>query len=128
MNPNETTICVVEDNKPIRKLYCTLLKKAQYPTVEFSDGASALEWLKENLPVAVIVDILLPDQSGVDVLNFIRQLPDGNTVTVIASTGFANASDRDKYMELGFDFYIPKPVNTSTFVSEVQGAIEAKQV
>lgn len=124
MEPKDTTICVIEDNKPIRKLYCTLLKKSKYKTVEFPDGNSAVEWLKDNRPDGVIVDILLPDQSGVDILNFIRQQPDGASLPVIASTGFANASDRAKYLELGFNHYIPKPVNTATFVDEVKSAIE----
>lgn len=120
-------VCVIEDNKPIQKLYCTLLKKSGIKTVEFSDGNSSIEWLKDNKTCCVIADILLPDISGVDILNFIRDLDGGASIPVIASTGFANQSDKDKYLDMGFDGYIPKPVNTKTFVDQIKSCIESKQ-
>ena len=113
-------ICVIEDNKPIRKLYCTLIKKAGFITEEFADGTSALEWLKTNVPLTVIVDILLPDMNGTEILLLIKQNPISINVPVIASTGFASPGDKEKYLALGFDAFIPKPVNTATFVDEIK--------
>ncbi len=127
MENHSPTICVVEDNKPIRRLYCTLLKKASFHTEEFNDGYTAMEWLKNNKADAVIIDILLPDMNGTELLNFIRQQTMGNTIPVIASTGFAGPSDRYKYMEMGFDSYMPKPVNTETFVEDIKKVIDEKK-
>lgn len=122
------TICIIEDNKPIRKLFSTLLKKANFEIVDFPDGKTAVEWISSNnMPVAFILDILLPDQSGMDILNIIRQKPNGVSVPIIAVTGFATANDRQKYLDLGFDHYIPKPINTTTFVEEVKNVINTKK-
>ena len=121
------TICIIEDNKPIRKLFSTLLKKANYETIEFADGQSIIEWLgANNMPTAFILDILLPDQSGTDILNIIRQKPNGVSIPIIAVTGFATTNDRQKYIDLGFDYYISKPINTTTFVEEIKQAIQTK--
>lgn len=126
MITKELPICVIEDNAPIRKLFCVLLGKNGYKTVDFGDGLSGCAWIKENKVMAVITDILLPDINGAEVLNSIRSLEKGNDICVIAVTGFAQANDKDKYINMGFDSYISKPVNTGTFVSEVEAIIKEK--
>ncbi len=119
-------ICVIEDNKPIRKLFCTLLKKNGFETVDFGDGKSAIDWLKDNNPYGVIVDILLPDLNGGEVLEFIRSKDGGDNIPVIAATGFAQSKDREKFIQQGFDGYISKPINTGSFVSEVKEIFDSK--
>jgi CheY-like chemotaxis protein len=113
-------VCVVEDNAPIRKLFCTMLNKSGIKTVDFGNGASALSWLKINNAKGLILDILLPDANGSELLANIRNLVNHKNTPAIAVTGFAQNHDREKYMSQGFDHYISKPVNTSTFVSEVK--------
>ncbi|MFP4528619.1 MAG: response regulator [Candidatus Kapaibacterium sp.] len=120
MNEANNTICVVEDNTPIRKLFCTLLRKGGFETADFGEAAPAMEWLAANKPVAIILDILLPDSNGTELIGRIKELPGYSEVPVIAVTGFANVSDRSKFMEMGFDSYISKPINTATFVDEVK--------
>jgi CheY-like chemotaxis protein len=126
MSTEKKIICVIEDNKPVRKLFTTLLAKSGYSVFDFETGNEAIDWLKNNQPDIILSDILLPDTSGKEVLIAIRELPYGKTVPVIAITGFAHASDRQKYLDLGFDAYIPKPINTVTFVKEVQDIIIEK--
>lgn len=116
-------ICIVEDNKSINKLYSTLLKKSGYTVEEFFDGKSAYDWIKENKPLCVVLDILLPDMSGPDLLSLVRELPHGNDIPVIAVTGFAHGKDKDQFLTLGFNYYISKPINTQTFVSQVEEVI-----
>lgn len=119
-------ICVIEDNTPIRRLFCTILKKAGFETVDFADGFSAVEWLKENQISGIIMDILLPDLNGTELISMVRDLPNVVNAPIIAVTGFAQANDRERFMQLGFDSYIAKPVNTATFVSEVKAVFDAK--
>lgn len=119
-------ICVVEDNVPIRKLFVTLLKKNGYECTDFGEGQSAMDWLKDNKPDLLICDILLPDMNGTDIMKFVRELPYGKEITIIAATGFAQANDRDKFLEQGFDGYISKPINTATFVQEIKDVMQAK--
>lgn len=127
MSNTEGLICIIEDVKPIRKLLSTILEKHHFKTIEFSDGKTSIEWLQNNTPLAIVMDILLPDINGTEILTLVRQMPGGNAVPIIAVTGFAQASDRDKYLEMGFDSYIAKPINTTTFPDEITAVINAKK-
>lgn len=120
-------ICVIEDNVPIRKLFCTLLKKSGFETADFGDGTGGLNWLKQNKPDLLIVDILLPDMNGSDIMQTVRELDYGKELPIIAATGFAQANDKEKYLEMGFDSYIAKPINTATFVQDIKIVIEDKK-
>jgi two-component system cell cycle response regulator DivK len=117
------TICVIEDNLSIRKLYGILLKKAGFNVVEFEEGEPAVEWLENNHPLLVICDDILPDLTGTEILKKFRTFPHGNDTPVIAITGHAHASDRERYLEHGFDDYIAKPINTATFVEQIRRII-----
>jgi CheY-like chemotaxis protein len=119
-------ICVIEDNTPIRRLFCTILKKAGYETVDFADGFSSIDYLKESPVAGIIMDILLPDLNGTELIAMVRDLPNVGDVPIIAVTGFAQANDRERFIQLGFDSYIAKPVNTATFVSEVKTIFDSK--
>jgi DNA-binding response OmpR family regulator len=127
MSQNQLKICIIEDMKPIRKLLTTILEKAGFATVDFPDGTSSMEWLRDNKPDAVVMDIMLPDMSGTDVLHYIRSLSDGSKIPVIAVTGFAQPGDRDKYISSGFDHYIAKPINTATFPDDIKKLIRKSE-
>lgn len=122
-----TTICVIEDNLSIRKLYSILFKKAGFTVTEFEEGLPAVDWLSENYPLIVICDDGLPDTNGTEVLNRIRQFKHGKKLPVIAVTGFAHDGDRERYMKAGFDGYIAKPINTSTFVEQIKEIANASK-
>lgn len=120
-------ICIIEDNTSIRKLFATLLKKSGYEIVDFGDGESALNWLNDNTPDCLIIDILLPDRNGTELVKIIRNLPNGDKLPLIAVTGFAHSQDKDKFINSGFDHYISKPVDTKSFVKEVESVIVDKK-
>lgn len=122
----QNLVCIVEDNKPVRKLLCTLLNKAGLNTIDFGEGMPAYDWIKEHKADCVIVDILLPDINGTEFLKRIRSLPEGDKIPVISVTGFAQEDDRQTYLDLGFDYYISKPVDTSTFAETVKQVIKHK--
>ncbi len=116
-------ICVIEDNTPIRKLFCTLLKKSGYETVDFDDGKSALAYLSASSPKAIIMDILLPDINGTDLIKLVHDISINKDTPVVAVTGFAATQDREKFIELGFRGYLAKPVNTASFVLDLEKLI-----
>lgn len=120
MANQEAPIAVVEDNTPIRKLFCTILNKAGFKTIEYSDAKSAIEGLKSKEVSTILLDILLPDKNGTDLIEDLRSNSNLKDIPIIAVTGFAQSSDQHKFMKLGFDGFIPKPVNTSSFVQEIQ--------
>lgn len=122
---NSQTICIIEDSKPIRRLFCTILEKSGFSTVDFEDAKTSIEWIKNNQADLIILDILLPDMNGTELLNQIRKVEGYASVPVIAITGFATANDKDKYLAQGFDAYMPKPVNTATFVQDVKAILNS---
>lgn len=120
------SICVIEDNIPIRKLYVTLLKKAGFVTYDFGDGSSALNWLKSNQVNGIIMDILLPDINGNDLVKFVKELDKHKNTLVCAITGFAQENDKEKFLNDGFAHYLSKPINTATFVDDVKTMFNLK--
>lgn len=118
------TICVVEDNTPIRKLFSTLLRKTGFEVVDFANGLSAIEWLQNNDCFGMITDILLPDISGNEVLNRIRLNEKHKELKAIAITGFSDFDDKKKFIDFGFNHYMTKPVDVGTFVNEVKSIFE----
>lgn len=116
-------VCVIEDNLSIRMLYAILLKKGGFEVVEFEEAEPALEWLQSNSPILVVCDDILPDATGIEILKRFRSYPHGNDIPVIAITGHAHASDRERYLEHGFDDYISKPINTASFVEQIRRII-----
>lgn len=120
MANQEAPIAVIEDNIPIRKLFCTILNKAGFKTLEYSDANSAVDGLKKNEVSTILLDILLPDKNGTDLIEDLRNNSTLKDIPIIAVTGFAQSSDQHKFMKLGFDGFIPKPINTVSFVQEIK--------
>lgn len=113
------TICVIEDNLSIRKLYVILLKKAGFDVREFEEGLPAIDWLSLNKPKVVICDDKLPDTNGIEIIAKIRSLAHGKKLPIIAVTGFAQDGDKERYLKAGFSGYLSKPITTTTFVAQV---------
>lgn len=120
-------ICIVEDNKPISKLFAVVLSKSGFQTIEFDTGRKALEWIENNIPDCILTDILLPDMNGTELLERIRMEPNRNSIPVVAITGLAQAGDKQKFLDIGFDGYIPKPIDIDSFASDIETIIFNKQ-
>jgi CheY-like chemotaxis protein len=127
MSQEQQIVCIIEDNSSVRKLYSVLLQKNNFTVVEFAEGNSAIEWLTTHKPTAVLCDDLLPDIMGKEILAAIRQLPIGKKLPVIAITGFAHSADLERYFSMGFDGYITKPINTTSFIDEIRRVINSKK-
>lgn len=120
-------ICVIEDSTPITKLFCTLLRKSGFEAFDFEDGVSSVEWLNGNTADIIIMDILLPDINGTELLKTVRGISGYEKTPIIAITGFATANDKEKYLSMGFNSYMSKPVNTATFVKDVNEVLESSK-
>ena len=113
-------ICVIDDNGPIRKLFCTILKKDGYELYDFANGETALKELTVVKPDLIIMDILLPDINGTELIGKVKSLDGFADVPVVAVTGFASEEDAIKLKEIGFIRYLSKPVNTTVLSEEVK--------
>lgn len=102
-------IALVEDNADNRLLVQAILEDL-YDVDEYETGASALVGLEDQRPDLVLLDISLPGMDGTEVLATIRRNDGLKDLPVIALTAHAMAGDREKYLGLGFDDYITKPI------------------
>ena len=102
-------VAVVEDNSDNRLLLQAILSD-RFDIDEYEDGPSALGGLVRTKPDLVLLDISLPGMDGPEVLKVLRADPFLGALPVIALTAHAMAGDREKYLGLGFDGYVTKPI------------------
>jgi CheY-like chemotaxis protein len=103
------TILVVEDSPTSRKVISMLLERKGYTIVEAKTGSEALQKSEEILPDLVLLDVMLPDMTGYEVLSRLRQTKRFAEVPVIMLTGKSNPSDRLKGLFHGSNEYLTKP-------------------
>jgi two-component system, cell cycle response regulator DivK len=102
-------LALVEDNLDNRILAHALLDD-RYDLADYEDGAAALAGLAGSRPDLVLLDVSLPGMDGIEVLRRLRADPALAGLPVIALTAHAMAGDREKYLSLGFDDYVTKPI------------------
>lgn len=102
-------VAVVEDNPDNRMLVQALLED-RYELSEYETGVEAVEGLPGDVPDVILLDISLPEMDGTEVLAWLRDRDDLRDVPVIALTAHAMAGDREKYLALGFNEYVTKPI------------------
>jgi CheY-like chemotaxis protein len=102
-------IAVVEDNIDNRLLVQALLDE-MYEISEYENGMEVVEGLADDIPDLVLLDISLPGMDGTEVLQWVRSQEQLRDLPVIALTAHAMSGDREKYLEMGFDEYVTKPI------------------
>lgn len=102
-------VAVVEDNPDNRALVQALLED-RYEISEYETGVEAVEGLPHDIPDVILLDISLPKMDGTEVLAWLRDRDDLKEVPVIALTAHAMSGDREKYLAVGFNEYVTKPI------------------
>lgn len=113
-------IMIVEDNDLNMKLFHDLLASQGYTIVKTSDGASALPLAQQEKPDLIIMDIQLPEMSGLDVTRYIKAEEDLKHIPVIAVTAFAMKGDEEKMRSGGCEAYIAKPISIPSFLETIK--------
>ena len=119
------TVLIVEDNELNMKLFNDLLEAQGYATLQTKDGREALKLAREHRPDLVLMDIQLPEVSGLEVTKWIKEDEDLRHIPVIAVTAFAMKGDEEKIRQGGCEAYIAKPISVSEFLETVQSFIDA---
>lgn len=114
------TVLIVEDNELNMKLFNDLLEAHGYKTVKTREGSKALDLARETMPDLILMDIQLPEVSGLDVTRWLKQDDGLKHIPVIAVTAFAMKGDEDKIREGGCEDYISKPISVSEFIGVVR--------
>ena len=113
------TALIVEDNALNLKLMRDLLEASNIATLQTKDGTRALERVREHRPDIVLMDIQLPDVSGLDVTRQLKTDAELRDIPIIAVTALALRGDEERVLEAGCDAYISKPISVASFLDEV---------
>jgi two-component system, cell cycle response regulator DivK len=114
------TVLIVEDNALNMKLFNDLLEAHGYQTLKTSDGIEALELTRQHKPDLVLMDIQLPEVSGLDVTRWIKEDDSISSTPVIAVTAFAMKGDEERMLKGGCAAYLSKPISVSKFLETVR--------
>jgi two-component system cell cycle response regulator DivK len=113
------TVLVVEDNKLNMRLFCDLLETRGYSVVQTPEGTEALKLARQLKPDLIIMDIQLPDVSGLEVTKWIKDEDELKAIPIIAVTAFAMKGDEEKIRQSGCEGYIAKPISVKNFITTV---------
>jgi two-component system, cell cycle response regulator DivK len=113
-------ILIVEDNELNMKLLNDVLEAYGYDIVKTDSGAVVLELARTHRPDLVLMDIQLPDVSGLDAVRQLKGDPETREIPVIAVTAFAMAGDERRALDSGCDAYIAKPIMLREFLATVE--------
>lgn len=114
------TVLIVEDNELNMKLFHDLLEAHGYQTLQTRTGMEALELAREHRPQLILMDIQLPEVSGLEVTKWIKEDDELSEIPVVAVTAFAMKGDEDRIRAGGCEAYLSKPITVSTFIETVQ--------
>ena len=114
------TILILEDNELNMKLFNDLLEAHGYATVKTREGTRVLELVRSSKPDLILMDIQLPEVSGLDVIRWIKEAQDLKHIPVIAITAFAMKGDEDRIRETGCEDYISNPISVVGFVETIR--------
>src|ERR671931_2059183 len=113
-------VLVVEDNEKNMKLFCDVLQATGYATLEATTGEDAIELAQSQEPALVLMDVQLPGIDGVEALERLRRDERTASIPVLALTAQAMSGDRERFLEVGFDGYLAKPVDVRELIETVR--------
>ncbi|OCC24454.1 two-component system response regulator [Croceicoccus estronivorus] len=119
-------ILVVEDNDLNRKLFCDVLAANGFSVEPVADGETALPRARDFVPNLVIMDIQLPNVSGLDLISEMKRDTALRNTPVLAVTAYAGKGDEERIREAGAEGYLAKPVSIGPFMTAVRGLLEGR--
>jgi len=118
--PVRKKVLIVEDNDLNMKLFNDLLVAHGYGTLQTKDGVEALALARQHRPDLILMDIQLPEVSGLQVTQWIKGDADLRMIPIIAVTAFAMKGDEEKMRSGGCEAYIAKPISVTSFLQTVE--------
>jgi two-component system, cell cycle response regulator DivK len=114
------TVLIVEDNELNMKLFHDLLEAHGYNTVQTRNGVDVMQLAREHRPDLILMDIQLPEVSGLEVTRWLKDDEDLRTIPVVAITAFAMKGDEERIREGGCEAYLSKPISVAKFLETVR--------
>jgi two-component system, cell cycle response regulator DivK len=117
------TVLIVEDNDLNMKLFNDLLEAHGYATLKSRSGLEGFDLARQHHPDLVLMDIQLPEVSGIDIIKLLKEDEHLRPIPVIAITAFAMKGDEERIRESGCEGYLSKPISVAKFIETVRSFI-----
>ena len=114
------TVMIVEDNELNMKLFNDLLESRGYSIIQTRNGMEAIGLARAHHPDLILMDIQLPQVSGLEVTKWIKDDPELRAIPVVAVTAFAMKGDEERIREGGCEAYLSKPISVGKFIETVR--------
>ena len=114
------TVLIVEDNELNMKLFHDLLESQGYKTLQTREGLQALALARQHRPDLILMDIQLPEISGLEVTKWLKDDEELNHIPVVAVTAFAMKGDEERIRQGGCEAYISKPISVPRFIETIK--------
>lgn len=114
------SVMIVEDNELNMKLFNDLLEAKGYRTIQTRNGLEALDLAKAHRPDLILMDIQLPEVSGLEVTKWLKEDDELHPIPVIAVTAFAMKGDEERIRQGGCEAYISKPISVAKFLETIE--------
>jgi two-component system alkaline phosphatase synthesis response regulator PhoP len=119
-------ILVVDDEEDILELVRYNLEKDGYRVMSVTSGEEALEAIREEFPDAIVLDLMLPGQDGLDVCRKLKSAPDTNSIPIVMLTAKGEDADIVTGLELGADDYVTKPFSPRVLLARIRAVLRRK--
>jgi two-component system cell cycle response regulator DivK len=116
-------VLIVEDNELNMKLFHDLLEAQGYEILETREGLQALSLAREHRPDLILMDIQLPEISGLEVTKWLKEDEELASIPVVAVTAFAMKGDEERIREGGCEAYISKPISVAHFLETIHSLL-----
>jgi CheY-like chemotaxis protein len=116
-------IVIIEDEPDTAEMYAEMMRISGYSVVKFFGGLSAVEQLVDQDSSAVVLDLMMPDLSGLEVLNYIKSQPALARIPVVIVSAKTMPEDIETGLKAGADAYLTKPVSYSSLKQAIDNAI-----
>jgi two-component system, cell cycle response regulator DivK len=113
-------VMIVEDNELNMKLFKDLIEASGYETIRTRSGLDALDLARAHKPDLILMDIQLPEVSGLEVTKWLKEDDHLHHIPIIAVTAFAMKGDEERIRQGGCEAYISKPISVSKFVETIK--------
>ena len=121
------TVLIVEDNELNMKLFNDLLEANGRATLRTKSGVEAVKLARDHKPDLILMDIQLPEVSGLEVTRWLKEDPELCHIPVVAITAFAMKGDEEKILQGGCEGYLSKPISVAKFLETVNAFLGDKR-
>jgi two-component system alkaline phosphatase synthesis response regulator PhoP len=117
-------ILVIEDDKDVGVVFCMALEKAGYVVTVVENVTKALGVVFQKMPDAIVLDLMLPDMNGLDLVRYVRKQHQQRRVPMLVVSGATGGFQMNQALEAGADAFLGKPVAVDELVKAVGTAVK----